>query len=281
MSQAIAVKPTDDLEDIEIDLLLEGLYRRYGTDFRHYARASLRRRLWNMIHQEKLGTVSGLQARVLHDPLAMQRLVQSLSVNVTTMFRDPPFFRSFRVNVVPHLHSVPFLRIWAAGCATGEEVYSLAILLHEASLYERCRIYATDLNAEVVERAKAGIFSATQMEEFGQNYQAAGGLASFRDYYTGQYDHAIFKQWLRRNMVFAQHDLAVDGSFNEFNVVVCRNVMIYFDVELQARTHQLVLQSLRRGGFFCLGRRESLRGCPTPEVYEAIDERERIYRRVG
>jgi chemotaxis protein methyltransferase CheR len=281
MSEAIAIRPDDDVEELELELLLDGIHRRYGPDFRRYARASIRRRLWNMIRQENLGTISGLQEKVLHDPRAMQRLVRHLSVSVTTMFRDPPFFRSFRENVVPHLRSVPFVRIWAAGCSTGEEVYSLAILLHEAKLYERCRIYATDMNTEVVENARAGIFASKQMGEYAQNYAAAGGTAAFHEYYTAQYDDVIFKQWLRRNVVFAQHNLAVDGSFNEFNVVVCRNVMIYFDVELQARTHELVLQSLRRGGFFCLGRRESLRGCPAPEAYAAIDEKERIFRRVG
>lgn len=279
-SEAIAFRAGDDVEELELDLLLEAIHRRYGSDFRHYARASLRRRVANMIRQEKLGTISGLQSKVLHDAEAMRRFVRHLSVNTTTMFRDPPFFRALRANVVPHLRSVPFVRIWAAGCSTGEEVYSLAILMHEAQLYERCRIYATDMNLEAVERAKSGIFAASQIQEYAQNYLAAGGSVDFREYYTAQYEHVIFRQWLRRNVVFAQHNLAVDGSFNEFNLVICRNVMIYFDLELQARTHQLVLQSLRRGGYLCLGRRESLRGCPSPEAYEVIDEKERIFRRV-
>jgi chemotaxis protein methyltransferase CheR len=234
-----------------------------------------------MVRREELRSISELQGKVLHDPEAMQRLLQHLSVNVTTMFRDPPFFRSFREKVVPHLRAVPFVRIWAAGCSTGEEVYSLAILLHEENLFERCRIYATDMNTRVVEDAKTGIFPVSQMQEYTQNYIAAGGASAFSEYYTSQYERAIFKSWLRRNVVFAQHNLAVDGSFNEFNVIVCRNVMIYFDLELQARAHDLVLQSLRRGGFLCLGRRESLRGCRTPEVYETVDEKERIFRRVG
>ena len=281
MSEAIAIRANEDVEELELELLLEAIHRRYGPDFRHYSRASLRRRVWNMIRQDRLGTISGLQARVLHDPQAMQRLIRHLSVITTTMFRDPTFFRSLRMNTVPHLRSVPFVRLWAAGCATGEEVYSLAILLHEAQLYERCRIYATDMNTEAVERAKNGIFPASQLQEYSQNYVASGGTADFQEYYTAQYEHVIFKQWLRRNVVFAQHNLAVDRSFNEFNLVVCRNVMIYFDVELQARTHELILQSLRRGGFLCLGRRESLRGCPEPDAYEVIDEKERIFRRLA
>jgi chemotaxis protein methyltransferase CheR len=280
-TRAIAARAPDDVEELELELLLQGIWRLYGADFRNYARSSLRRRTWNMVREEGLGTLSGLQARVLHDRAAMDRLLRHLSVTVTTMFRDPPFFRSFREKVVPHLRSVPFARVWVAGCATGEEVYSLAILLHEEGLYERCRIYATDMNTESVERAKAGIFPVAQMQEFTQNYLAAGGSAAFSEYYTAQYEHAIFKQWLRKNVVFAQHNLAVDGSFNEFNVVLCRNVMIYFDGELQARVHELVRQSLRRGGFLCLGRRESLRGCRTPGAYQAVDERERIFRKVG
>lgn len=280
-ANAVAASPPPDVEELELDLLLQGIYRQYGADFRHYARSSLRRRVWNMIRQESVGTISGVQNLVLHDKEAMGRLLRHFSVNVTTMFRDPLFFRAFREKVVPHLRTVPFVRIWAAGCSTGEEVYSLAILLHEEKLYDRCRIYATDMSIELVERAKAGIFPAAQMQEYTQNYLAAGGTAAFSEYYAAQYEHAIFRQWLKRNIVFAQHNLAVDGSFNEFNVVVCRNVMIYFDSELQGRTHDLVLQSLRRGGFFCLGRRESLRGCKHPSLYEAVDEKERIFRRVG
>lgn len=269
------------LEEIEIDLLLQGIYRHYGADFRQYARSSLRRRMWNMVRDEGLPSLSALQALVLHDEAAMNRLLDQLSVNVTTMFRDPSFFRAFREKVVPHLWSVPFVRIWTAGCSSGEEVHSLAILLHEEGLYDRCRIYATDMNTRVVERAKSGIFQVSQMQEYTQNYLAAGGKAAFSAYYTAAYDHAIFKQHLRKNIVFAQHNLAADASFNEFNVVICRNVMIYFDVELQSRAHDLFLSSLRRGGFLCLGRRESLRGCKQADVYEAVDEKERIFRRRG
>ncbi|HYX92252.1 MAG TPA: protein-glutamate O-methyltransferase CheR [Myxococcaceae bacterium] len=281
MSAAIAARLEEDVEEIELELLLEGIYRHYGADFREYSRASLRRRMWNMIREENLESISGLQAKVLHDPEAMQRLLRHLSVTVTTMFRDPSFFRAFRAKVVPHLRTAPFVRVWAAGCSTGEEVYSLAIVLHEENLYERARIYATDMSAEVVEQAKSGIFRAAQMQEYTHNYLAAGGTAPFSQYYTAQYERAIFKQWLKRNIVFAQHNLAVDRSFNEFHVVVCRNVMIYFNAELQARAHELVLQSLRRGGFLCLGRRESLRGCATPDTYEVMDDTERIFRRVA
>ncbi|HZI06557.1 MAG TPA: protein-glutamate O-methyltransferase CheR [Archangium sp.] len=274
-----AVEGEDALEDIELDLLLEGIMRRYGLDFRGYARMSLRRRVWNMVHSQKLGTLSALQAKVLHDPSAMEELLQHLSVNTTTMFRDPSFFAAFREKVVPHLFSEPFLRIWHAGCSTGEEVYSLAILLTEAGLYERSRIYATDMNASVVEKAKSGIFPMEHMREYTANYLRAGGSAAFSDYYTANYDHAIFKASLRKNIVFAQHNLVSDGTFNEFNVILCRNVLIYFGTELQGRVYRLLHQSLRRFGVLALGRGETLRHTVIENEYDEIDMQERLYRR--
>jgi chemotaxis protein methyltransferase CheR len=253
--------------------------RRYGMDFRGYARASLRRRVWNMVHARKVGSISALQAEVLHEPRVMDELLQHLSVNTTTMFRDPSFFVSFRENVVPHLFSSPFVRIWHAGCSTGEEVYSLAILLMEAGLYERSRIYATDMNAAVVERAKSGIFPLEHMREYTANYLRAGGQAVFSDYYTANYDHAIFKAPLRKNIVFAQHNLVSDGTFNEFNVVLCRNVLIYFGPQLQERVHRLLHQSLRRFGILALGRGETLRHTVLENDYDEVDVQERLYRR--
>ncbi|MFY0529814.1 CheR family methyltransferase [Archangium gephyra] len=274
-----AVEGEDALEDIELDLLLQGIMRRYGLDFRGYARMSLRRRVWNMIHAQKLGTLSALQAKVLHEPSAMEELLQHLSVNTTTMFRDPSFFAAFREKVVPHLFSAPFVRIWHAGCSTGEEVYSLAILLTEAGLYERSRIYATDMNAAVVEKAKSGIFPMEHMREYTANYLRAGGSSAFSDYYTANYDHAIFKASLRKNIVFAQHNLVSDGTFNEFNVILCRNVLIYFGTELQGRVYRLLHQSLRRFGVLALGRGETLRHTVIENEYDEVDVQERLYRR--
>ncbi|MGZ3459427.1 MAG: CheR family methyltransferase [Archangium sp.] len=274
-----AAEDENVLEDIELDLLLEGIQRRYGLDFRGYARASLRRRVWNMVHALKLGNLSSLQAKVLHEPLMMEELLQHLSVNTTTMFRDPSFFTSFREKVVPHLFSAPFVRIWHAGCSTGEEVYSLAILLMEAGLYERSRIYATDMNATVVERAKSGIFPLEHMREYTANYLRAGGSAAFSDYYTANYDHAIFKAPLRKNIVFAQHNLVSDGTFNEFNVILCRNVLIYFGTDLQARVYRLLHHSLRRFGILALGRGETLRHTVIESDYDEVDLQERLYRR--
>ncbi|WP_434381929.1 CheR family methyltransferase [Melittangium boletus] len=272
-------KAEESLEEIELDLLLEGILRRYGLDFRGYARTSLRRRVWNMVHALKLETLSALQGKVLHDSQMMDVLLQHLSVNTTTMFRDPSFFQAFRDQVVPHLFSAPFVRIWHAGCSTGEEVYSLAILLQEAGLYERSRIYATDMNVAVVERAKSGIFPLEHMREYTSNYQRAGGTCSFSDYYTANYDHAIFKTSLRKNIVFAQHNLVSDGTFNEFNVILCRNVLIYFGNPLQEHVHRLLHQSLRRFGVLALGRGETIRHTVLERDYDEVDAQERIYRR--
>jgi chemotaxis protein methyltransferase CheR len=269
----------DGLEALEIELLTQGIFRHYGVDFRHYAYASLRRRIWNCVHAEKLATVTQLLDRVLRDTDVMERLLLQLSVNVTSMFRDPSFYRAFREKVVPLLRSHPFIRIWHAGCSTGEEVYSMAILLEEEGLYDRARLYATDMNEAVLAQARKGIFPTSVMAEYERNYALAGGAASLSDYYLARYDFALFRQSLRRNVVFAHHNLVTDGSFNEFNVILCRNVMIYFDRTLQGTAHRLFHASLRRFGVLALGRKESLRGTAHEHDYEAIDAAERIYRR--
>jgi chemotaxis protein methyltransferase CheR len=270
-----------ELERLEIELLLEGIYRHYGFDFRSYAYASLRRRLWKRIAAEGLGTVSGLQERVLHEPAMMEQVLLDLSVNVTAMFRDPSFYLAFREKVVPLLRTYPFIRVWHAGCSTGEEVFSMAILLREEGLYDRARIYATDINEVVLRRARAGIFPLEKMQEYTQNYLRAGGKRSFSEYYTAMYDGALFDQSLTRNVVFSQHNLVTDGSFSEFNVILCRNVMIYFDRDLQNRVHELFYNSLAMFGVLALGSKESLRFSSHEECYEALDPREKIYRRVG
>jgi chemotaxis protein methyltransferase CheR len=270
---------SDELERIEIDLLLEAIYRRYGFDFREYAPASLKRRLWRRIHAERLDSVSGLQERVLHDPACMERLLLDLSISVTAMFRDPSFYVAFREKVVPLLRTYPFTRIWIAGCSTGEEVYSLAILLHEEGVYERTRIYATDINEAVLERAKDGVFSLEKMREYTENYIRAGGKAAFSEYYVAAYDGAQFARSLVDNVVFAQHNLVSDRSFNEFNVIMCRNVMIYFDRSLQERVHGLVYESLARFGVLALGHKETIRFSPFADAYSELDPHERIYRK--
>jgi chemotaxis protein methyltransferase CheR len=270
-----------DLERTEIELLLEGVFRHYGFDFRNYAFSSLRRRLWKQIQEEGLSTVSALQTRVLHDPAAMERLLMNLSVNVTSMFRDPSFYKVFRQEVVPMLRTYPFIRIWHAGCSTGEEVYSMAILLTEEGLYGRTRFYATDINQSVLGVARAGIFALDKMQEYTQNYLRAGGTRSFSEYYTAAYDGALFSPALRERVVFAQHNLVSDRSFAEFNVIICRNVMIYFDRPLQDRVHTLFYESLPMYGLLVLGSKESLRMSPHEDRYEVIDPREKIYRKIA
>jgi chemotaxis protein methyltransferase CheR len=277
---AVGGSPRDDVERIEIDCLLEAIYRRYGFDFREYAPASLRRRLARRMEIEGLETVSALQEKILRTPDLMERLILDLSINVTSMFRDPSFYVAFREKVVPLLRTYPFTRIWVAGCSTGEEVYSLAILLDEEGLYERTRLYATDINEAVLDRAREGVFPMTKMQEYTQNYIRTGGTRAFSDYYLSAYDGAAFDKKLTRNVVFAQHNLASDRSFNEFNVIVCRNVMIYFDRTLQARVHDLFLESLTRFGILALGHKESVNFTPHASKYEELDAAERLYRKV-
>ena len=280
-SASDVVRPAqDDLELIEIDLLLEAIYRRYGFDFREYAAASLKRRLWRRIHAEGLESVSGLQERVLHDPGCMERLLLDLSINVTSMFRDPSFYVAFREKVAPLLRTYPFTRIWNAGCSTGEEVDSLAMLLEEEGLYDTTRIYATDINEAVLEQARAGVFPLDKMQEYTQNYIRAGGKRAFSEYYVAAYDGAQFDRRLIRNVVFAQHNLVSDRSFNEFNVIVCRNVMIYFDRSLQDHVHKLFYESLPTFGVLALGHKESIAFSPHVDSYEELDAQEKLYRKI-
>lgn len=269
-----------DLERIEIELLLEGVYRHYGFDFRAYAYASIRRRLWKRVEAEGLSSISELQALVLHQPDAMERMLLDLSVSVTAMFRDPTFYQVFRDEVVPLLRTYPFIRIWHAGCSTGEEVYSTAILLEEEGLLDRTRIYATDINDAVLRQAKAGIFPLNRMQEYTDNYIRAGGKRSFSEYYTAKYDGALFSPSLTRNVVFSQHNLVTDRSFAEFNVIFCRNVLIYFDRGLQQRVHALFYDSLVMFGILALGSKESLRFSQYEACYEKLDPREKLYRKV-
>jgi chemotaxis protein methyltransferase CheR len=271
---------TDEREEIEIRLLLEAVYQYYGFDFRDYALASLRRRIWASVKAEGFSTISALQEGVLHNPACMERFLLNLSVHVTAMFRDPSFFLTFRRRVVPLLRTYPFIRIWNAGCSTGEEAYSLAILLQEEGLYERCRIYATDMNEVVLRKAREGIFPLNRMQEYTGNYLRAGGARSFSEYYTAAYGNAIFNAGLREHMLFSQHNLAMDGSFNEFHVILCRNVLIYFNTSLQERVHQLFYGSLVHFGVLGLGQQESIRCNPLEAKYEEIARGEKLYRRV-
>ena len=268
------------LEDIEIGLLLEGLYRAHGFDFREYSRSSIKRRILELMRAEKQETISALQDKVLHDAACLDRFLLGLSVHATAMFRDPSFYLTFRKKVVPLLRTYPTVQIWVAGCSTGEEVYSLAILLEEERLYPKCRIYATDISQAVLRRARDGIFPLAAMRDYTANYHQAGGTSEFSDYYTAQYDSVIFSAALRNNIVFSEHNLATDGSFNEFQVILCRNVMIYFNKDLQARVHNLLYDSLSMFGVFGLGNKESMKFTPRAAFYEHLNENDKLYRKV-
>lgn len=254
----VQVKDTDILEKIEISLLLEGIYQCYGYDFRNYSFQSIRRRIKHRLSAERIETISGLQEKVLHDRHAMDRLFTDFSINVTEMFRDPDFFLSFREKVVPYLHDLPTIRIWHAGCSTGEEVYSMAILLHEAGLYEKAMIYATDMNADVLVKASRGIFPLDKMQIYTKNYFQSGGSRAFSEYYKVDDAGVAFHPFLAENIVFSQHNLVTDHSFNEFHIIICRNVLIYFDEVLQKRTFHLFQESLIKEGFLGLGSKEGI-----------------------
>ena len=264
-----------------MDLLLEGVYRRYGYDFRQYARGSLRRRIQKRVFDERVATISALTEKVLRDPEAMDRLAFELSINVTSMFRDPTFYDSLRTKVIPMLRTYPFIRVWNAGCSTGEETHSLAILLKEEGLYDRSRIYATDMNEQVLERAAEGTFPLDKMRGYTENYIRAGGRTAFSEYYEANGNGARFHPGLRENVVFAQHNLVSDGPFNEFNLIMCRNVMIYFDKKLQDHVHTLFHKSLVNFGVLTLGRKESIKATAVEHRYNEIDFLERIYRKVN
>jgi chemotaxis protein methyltransferase CheR len=270
-----------DVETIEMQLLLEGIYRHYGFDFRGYAPGSLKRRLWRRAYAEKVESLSALQAKVLHDPAVMERLLQDLSINVTSMFRDPSFYVALREKVVPLMRTYPFVRIWNAGCSTGEETYSLSILLHEQGLGERVRIYATDINETVLETAKEGAFPLDRMRDYTENYLRAGGSEEFSTYYSADGEVARFDPALRDRVVFAQHNLVSDGAFNSFHLIICRNVMIYFGRSLQDQVHELFYESLENFGVIALGHKESVKFSPHEDAYEVVDTEERLYRKVG
>lgn len=270
-----------DVELIEFDLLLQAIQRHYGYDFHNYARAPLRRRLNHIVRVEGLSSLSALQERVLHDEEAMKVVLTDLSISVTAMFRDPTFYRSLREKVLPLLRTYPFIRIWNAGCSTGEEAYSIAITLMEEGLYDRTRIYATDMNEAMLERAQRGHVSLDKLQLYTRNYIESGGKGAFSDYYRTNGSGGRFINGLSDNILFAQHNLVSDGSFNDFQLILCRNVLIYFDRHLQDQVHELLYNSLTRFGILALGQRESIRFTKHEARYQEIDGRRRIYRRVN
>ena len=274
----LAAPPAENMEDMR--LLLDLVHERTGLDFRAYAYSSLRRRVARAIAEADAGTILALHQRLRSDDSLLANLVRVLTVHTTSMFRDPAFFLAFRQKVVPVLRTYPFLRLWVAGCSTGEEVYSLSILLHEEGLKDRCRIYATDVSETVLQNARSGIFPLNAMQEYSRNHQLAGGTASFADYFTADSESVIFRQHLRDQVVFGTHNLVSDASFNEFNVILCRNVMIYFQRELQEKVHRLFHGSLGMFGYLGLGRSETVRFAGIGPCYEALDTRERLFRKI-
>ena len=263
----------------EVRSLLNAVYERYGLDFRNYADASITRRIEKAMRSENLDSIPQLERKLLVDPACMDRFLVAATVNVTSMFRDPGFYRALRFEVIPHLRQRPFLRIWHAGCSTGEEVFSLAILLREEGLTKHCRIYATDINADVLDKAKQGVFPLPSLREYSRNYIAAGGSQAFSDYYRAQYDHVLFDRALTSNIVFSQHNLVSDGPFNRFDVILCRNVIIYFNQQLADQVHHLLYESLVPAGYLCLGNSEMIQFTPYESCYHAFHTEHRIYQR--
>jgi chemotaxis protein methyltransferase CheR len=259
---------------------LQAIYQAYGYDFRNYAYDSIRRRILHAMQVMGERTVSGFIPRILHDPRQLHLLLDLLIINVSEMFRDPSMFKEFRKRVIPFLRTYPHIRIWHAGCSRGEEVLSMAILLEEEGLYDKARIYATDIDEGALAFAREGQYPLSIMEKFAVNYRLAGGTRDFSEYYTVEHNEAKFRPTLLRNVVFASHNLVTDHSFNEFNVIMCRNVMIYFDRQLQNRVHQLFYDSLAMFGFLSLGSPETVSIFAGSDCYEAINEKEKLYRRI-
>jgi chemotaxis protein methyltransferase CheR len=266
--------------DMELKLLLEAIYLRFHYDFREYSIASLRRRVAQAMIQLNCPSVSRLQEKLLHDPDAFPALLQYMTVQVSDMFRDPSYWRSMRQLVLPVLGTYPSLKMWIAGCSTGEEVYSLCILLREEGLLDRSLVYATDINAESLRRAQSGVFEMERVARFSHAYREAGGRGSLADYYTAAYESAVFDKTLVKNVVFSDHSLATDSVFSEVQLVSCRNVLIYFNTSLQERAIRLFSDSLVRKGFLGLGSRESLRSIATGMAFDEVVREDRIFQKL-
>lgn len=279
MDATLTPSQQPSVEDIEIQLLLEAIFLRYHYDFRHYSRASIKRRLMQARIHFGVPSITALQDRVLHDPAILDQMMGFLTVQVSEMFRDPSYFRALREQVLPHLKTYPSLKIWIAGCSTGEEVYSMAILFKEEGLLDRTLIYATDINPDALAAAKAGVYSNDRIRKFTENHQKSGGRSSLSDYYRADYGRAVFDSILRANVVFSDHSLVSDAVFGEMQLISCRNVMIYFDRDLQDRAVGLFKDSLSRYGFLGIGSKETLRFSRHASAFTDFVPYEKIYRR--
>jgi chemotaxis protein methyltransferase CheR len=268
-----------DIEDVEIELFVRAMQLRHGYDFSRYAPASFKRRVQHLASSSGCHTIGELTARLLRDDAMVPGVIAGLSVPVSEMFRNPSVFRALRDEVFPILDSYPVINIWQAGCAFGQEIYSLAILLEEAGLYDRCQIYATDISDAALVRAQEGIFPARDISTYAENYLAAGGRRSLSDYYHARYEFMKLDDRLQRNMTFANHNLVCDGVFCEAHLILCRNVLIYFTDALQDHALSLFRDSLVRNGFLCLGNRENIDFAPAGRAFTAVDAAARIYRK--
>jgi chemotaxis protein methyltransferase CheR len=266
-----------NFDNKELKDLLESIRFVYGYDFTEYAQASVGRRVNHFMANNKIPTLELLGKKILKDERAFEEFVRELSVTVTEMFRDPPFYKSLREKVMKRLATYPFIKIWIAGCATGEEIYSIAILLHEEGLLGRSVIYATDINQQSLQHAKDGVYSLASMKSYTSNYQKSGGTRPFSEYYKAKYSSVLFDKSLKQNIVFSVHNLAIDKSFNEFQLIICRNVMIYFNQQLQNRVIKLFYDSLCPFGFLGLGNKESLLFSENKKDFEEIDRKEKIF----
>lgn len=278
-NRRLVTRPVPGLEELEVTLLLEGIERRYGFDFRNYAAAPLRRRILESVRSENARTVSGLQERLLHDPECFERLVTRVSTTVNALFREPSFYRAFRTHVTPAIRQSPKLRLWLMGCATGEELYSMIVTLREEGL-ERTRVYATDIHEAPLEQAASGSFPLNKLRSAELSYRAAGGRGSLAQYYEVDGVRGVFRPELRANVVFGSHNFVTDASFNQFDVILSRGVLPYLGQGLQGRVHKLFYESLPRAGFLALGRRMDLRLTPYEPRYEAVDAVNGLYQKL-
>ncbi len=272
------MKP-EEIENIEIDLLLQGIHRRYGYDFRNYSKASLKRRLKHQIHSDGFKTTTDFLSRILYDENLFDNFLRNMSVTVSEFFRDPTFFKGIKKKVIPILKTYPYINIWHAGCATGEEVYSMMIFLEEQDMLKRSQIYATDFNTNSLEIAKKGVYPLHHFKTYSKNYIKAGGKTSFSDYYTAKYTSAKLHEYLKEHVTFAYHNLVTDRVFAEMNLILCRNVLIYFDKTLQNQVLSLFAESLCHRGFLCLGDKESLDFLDISHLFKPLLKREKIYRK--
>lgn len=269
-----------EFTDLEVDLLLKAVFRLSGYDFRLYNRSSITRRIHNRMRLSNVSTITQLTNLLIHDHHYLVEILNDFSINVTEMFRNPSFFKTFRNEIIPKLRDYPEIRIWHAGCATGEEVFSMAILMEEEGLIDKTTIFATDMNEDVLEKAKNGVFPIHKMQAYTKNYQLAGGKESFSKYYKTDRQNAYFHNSLLKNIIFAQHNLVTDQSFNEFHVIICRNVLIYFTQILQTQVQHLFYESLMDGGYLGLGDKETLRFIDIMSNYNEVNGNERIYQKV-